>query len=114
MLSFPGSDEAYRSGHWVWTQDGPLAHTSQVTQAYLLHKLGYNRFRSQTLWPLNSLNLNPLDYNVWSKVQSKACARYHNNVGQFEGLCGAGVGQHIQSYSEEGLKQVLSKAGGRH
>uniref|UniRef100_A0A914DZ28 DDE-1 domain-containing protein n=1 Tax=Acrobeloides nanus TaxID=290746 RepID=A0A914DZ28_9BILA len=31
-------------------------------------------------WPPNSLDLNPLDYSVWSILEEKACVKPHPNV----------------------------------
>ena len=76
---FPVLNSTYGVENWVWTQDGAPAHTCNSTQKYLLDKLGSEGFWSKDLWPPNSLNLNPLDYYLWSTVEKEACASYHPN-----------------------------------
>ena len=42
--------------------------------------LGSEGFWPKTFWPPNSPNLNPLDYHVWTRVETNACATSHSNV----------------------------------
>jgi len=34
------------------------------------------------LWPLNSSDLNPVDYKLWSEMQDKACKGRINDVNE--------------------------------
>jgi hypothetical protein len=70
--------ENYPNEDFVFQQDGAPAHTSHRTQAWF----GENNipFWRKELWPPSSPDLNPLDFSVWSVVESKACATSHNSV----------------------------------
>ena len=37
-------------------------------------------FWPKDFWPLQSLDLNPLDSSVWPHVESKACKDHNNNI----------------------------------
>src|SRR6218665_2754384 len=49
---------------FVFKQDGALAHQARDTVAFLERKVP--DFVSPTLWSLNSPDLNPYDYSIWS------------------------------------------------
>lgn len=102
---FPILDATYGHGKWVWTQDGAPAHTSKVTQAYLLRRLGSGGFWSREVWPPNSPNLNPLDYRVWSAVEKVACATNHSSVAALK----KSVEEHWAKIPTDTLKKVCSK-----
>ena len=61
---------------WVWQQDLVPAHKSKETQAWL-QKECYD-FVPFSHWPPSSLDLNPLDYFVWSYVENITNMTYHN------------------------------------
>ena len=61
---------------WVWQQDSALAHKSKETQAWL-QKECYD-FVLFSHWLPSSLNLNPLDYFVWSYVENITNMTSHN------------------------------------
>ena len=60
----------------VWQQDSAPAHKSKETQAWL-QKECYN-FVTFSHWPPSSLDLNPLDYFVWSYVENITNMTSHN------------------------------------
>ncbi len=98
-------DSTYGVGNWVWTQDGAPCHTSMDIQQYLERKLGSNGFWSKKIWPPNSPNLNPLDYFVWSAVETKACSNYHSSVAALK----QSVEEEWNNISAGTLKSVCSK-----
>ena len=51
---------------WVW--DGAKCHTSASTLSYLDAKV--NVYIPPENWPPNSCDLNPLDYFIWSRLES--------------------------------------------
>lgn len=102
---FPALDATYGCGNWIWTQDGAPAHTSNAVQKYIANKLGSGGFWSKEVWPPNSPNLNPLDYFVWSNVESKACAIYHSNVEALK----TSVEEEWNNMSALTLKRVCSR-----
>jgi hypothetical protein len=73
-------NEHYGVGNWVLQQDGAPCHTSKATQKYLKETLGSKGFWPKSMWPPNSPNLNPLDYHIWTRVESTACAKGHPNI----------------------------------
>ncbi len=102
---FPALNSTYGVEKWIWTQDGAPAHTSNVTQAYILSKLGSKGFWSKELWPPNSPNLNPLDYFMWSGVENKACRVYPPNVDALK----ASVEKEWNSIPAATLRSVCSR-----
>ena len=60
---------------WMWQQDSALAHKSKETQAWL-QKESYDFVPFFHCPP--SLNLNPLDYFVWSYVENITNMTSHN------------------------------------
>ena len=65
---------------WVFMQDGAPSHTSQDTQDWLKESFGADKFWAWYMWPPSSPDCNPLDFNVWGYVESKACANSHPNI----------------------------------
>ena len=61
---------------WVWQQDSAPAHKSKETQAWL-QKECYN-FVPFSHWPPSSPDLSPLDYFIWSYVESITNMTSHN------------------------------------
>ena len=61
---------------WVWQQDSVPAHKSKETQAWL-QKECYN-FVPFSHWSPFALDLNPLDYFVWSNVENITNMTSHN------------------------------------
>jgi hypothetical protein len=74
----PWLRKTYPKGNYVFQQDGAPAHTSKKTQQWLAMNLA--DFWDKTVWPPSSPDLNPLDYSVWSVVESKACKTSHNSI----------------------------------
>jgi DNA-binding Lrp family transcriptional regulator len=68
----------YPAGNYVFQQDGAPAHTSNRTQKWLADNVA--QFWDKSMWPPSSPDLNPLDYSVWSVLESKACATSHANL----------------------------------
>ena len=76
----PVLNSTYGAGNYIWMQDGASSHTAKDVLRYLESKLRSKGFWSKGIWPPNSYNLNPLDYSVWSYVDSKANSIYHTNI----------------------------------
>ena len=62
---------------FVFQQDGALAQTANMTQAFLEKKID---FWPKSMGPPQSPDLNPLDYGVWWQVESSACKTQSQNV----------------------------------
>ena len=65
----------------VFLQDSAPAHKAKSVQAWCAASLP--DFISSSEWPASSPDLNPLDYSIWSFLESKVNARPHPN---FESL----------------------------
>jgi len=62
-----------RQYRWTLQQDGAPSHTAKNTINYL--KTENVSFVEPQMWPPNRLDLNPVDYAVWSTLQQQV---YHN------------------------------------
>ena len=58
---------------FLFQQDGAPAHTSKLTQAWLNENIP--DFITKEEWPPYSPDLNPMDYSIWSILETKACAK---------------------------------------
>ncbi|KAI6652965.1 hypothetical protein LOD99_4042 [Oopsacas minuta] len=63
---------------FVFQQDGAPAHTSNVTQSWLHDN--FPGFITKEEWPPYSPDLNPMDYSVWSILETKACVNSHTSI----------------------------------
>ena len=91
----PWLDATYPEGNYVWQQDGAPGHTANKTQKWCADNLA--KFWTKEMWPPSSPDLNPLDYSIWSVVESKACAQPHANVQMLK----ASVNKEWANMSEE-------------
>ena len=53
-------------GNWTFQQDGAKSHTHHSTQQWCRHN--FPSFLDKDQWPLNSPDLNPLDYSIWNEL----------------------------------------------
>ena len=51
-------------------QDSAPSHASKITQSLILRKIP--SFISKEVWPARRLDLNPLDFSIWSILKTKA------------------------------------------
>ena len=72
-----------KDGDYVFQRDGAPAHTSKVVQDWMSSKM---TFWPKDFWPPQLPDLNPLDYSMWTHIESKACKDRHNNTG-IESIC---------------------------
>ena len=63
---------------WSYQQDSDPADKAQTTQQRL--EKNVPDFVSTSDWPSASLDLNRLDYKLWSKLQEMACKKTHPNI----------------------------------
>ncbi|KAI6658755.1 hypothetical protein LOD99_15078 [Oopsacas minuta] len=68
----------FNGGSFVFQQDGAPAHTSNVTQTWLQSNIPC--FIEKEQWPPYSPDLNPMDYSVWSILESRVCAKSHKSI----------------------------------
>ncbi|RCN51257.1 hypothetical protein ANCCAN_02618 [Ancylostoma caninum] len=74
----PWSTSHFGSRQWCFQQDSAPAHKANVVQEWCRREIP--DFIACGDWPSNSPNLNPLDFSVWSVVESKACSIRHQNL----------------------------------
>jgi hypothetical protein len=63
---------------WTFQQDGAPAHTARTTQEWLKREIP--DFLSKEEWPPSSPDLNPLDFFLWSILETNACAKSHTSL----------------------------------
>ena len=73
-------DENYtqKGRRYVFMQDGAPSHCSEETQAWIAQN--FPLYWAADMWPPYSPDLNPLDYNIWGYVESRACATPHSSI----------------------------------
>ena len=61
----------------MFQQYKTLSHEAKKTQQFLKNNMG--TFWPKDFWPSSSPDLNPLDYSIWSVVESKLCKKTHSS-----------------------------------
>ncbi|KAI6661162.1 hypothetical protein LOD99_10184 [Oopsacas minuta] len=74
----PWACEHFNGTHWVFQQDSAPSHKAKMTSEWL--KLNVPEFISTKEWPASSPDLNPMDFCIWSILESRVCAKPHKNV----------------------------------
>ena len=59
-------------------QDSAPSHASKITQFGIRRKIPW--FISKKVWPASSPDFNPLDFFIWSILETKACSSNHSTV----------------------------------
>ena len=71
-------EKMFNNQPFVFQQDGAPAHTARTTQQWLQNNIPH--FISKEEWPPSSPDLNPLDFSLWSILESNTCAKSHKNI----------------------------------
>ena len=71
----------FNNKSFLFQQDGAAAHTAKSTQEWLRTEIP--SYISKLEWPPLSPDLSPLDFSLWSILESRACSNSHRNL---EGL----------------------------
>ena len=79
---YPWVLSIYGKELFVFQQDRAPSHTAQKTQEWLT--INFSGFWNKSIWPPCSPDLNLMDYSIWSVLESKACAKPHQNVVQLK------------------------------
>lgn len=95
----PWAQIHFGNQQWVFQQDSAPAHRAKTTQAWLHHNVP--RFITSQQWPPYSPDLNPLDYSIWSILESKVCATKHTTVESLK--------RHLLAAWEEIDVEILTK-----
>ena len=63
---------------WTFQQEGAASHTANVAQNWCREHI--LRFWSKEMWPSCSLDLNSMDFLVWSILNAKVCGKIHHSM----------------------------------
>ena len=72
------SQNMFNGGSFIFQQDGAPAHTSNASQTWLRKNIP--QFIKKDEWPPYSPDLNPMDYSVWSILESRVCTKSHKSI----------------------------------
>nr|XP_041631943.1 uncharacterized protein LOC121502435 [Drosophila kikkawai] len=71
----PWDQQHFGDTEWTFQQDSAPAHRAKLTQDWC--KANFPDFIISSEWPPYSQDLSPMDYSVWSTLESRACAKRH-------------------------------------
>lgn len=74
---FPWITESFGK-RYVFTQDGAPSHTSNLTQKWC--KDHFSGFWDKNMWPPSSPDINPMDFAIWSILESDVSAKSYSSV----------------------------------
>lgn len=74
----PWANAHFGNNRWCFQQDSAPAHKARTTQQWCKRELP--DFIAHEDWPSNSPDLNPLDFSVWSVIESKVCSTRHASL----------------------------------
>ncbi|KAI6648714.1 hypothetical protein LOD99_7940 [Oopsacas minuta] len=63
---------------FLFQQDGAPTHTAKVNQQWLRNNIP--DFISKEEWPPSSPDLNPMDFSLWSILETNACTTSHKSI----------------------------------
>ena len=69
----PRCKSLYGEDNWTLQQDKATSHTARVTQKWCENNCPPWIIKEE--WPSSSPDLNPLDYSLWSILDSEACSK---------------------------------------
>ncbi len=71
----PWCQGQYGKGSYTFTQDKAPSHTARCVQKWC--RDNFPSFWSKEMWSPSSPDCNPMDFSLWSILQSKVCNVYH-------------------------------------
>ncbi|VDO69727.1 unnamed protein product [Heligmosomoides polygyrus] len=74
----PWADPHFGNDRWCFQQDSVPARKARTPQQWCKRERPY--FIAHEDRPSNSLDLNPLDFSVWSVIESKVCSTRHKSL----------------------------------
>lgn len=81
----PWTQRHFGQEDWTFQQDGAPSHKAKETQQWIAKNfpdwitVDISPQRPGE-WPANSPDLNPMDYSIWSILESKACTKPHASI----------------------------------
>lgn len=73
----PWVTEAFGTDY-IFTQDGAPAHTSNISQKWCREH--FNKFWNKEIWPPSSPDINPMDFAIWSIIESEVSKISYSNL----------------------------------
>ncbi|KAF2368922.1 hypothetical protein FHG87_000312 [Trinorchestia longiramus] len=74
----PWATEHFQSSLWSLQQDSALSHGSNVTQTWIQKNIP--SFICKDVWPARSPDLNPLEFSIWSILETRVLASLHTSL----------------------------------
>jgi len=74
----PWCKSVYSGDSWTFQQDGATSHTAKITQKWCRENCP--SMISKEEWPPSSPDLNPLDFSLWSILETAACSVPCKNI----------------------------------
>ena len=74
----PWAQDHFGDRHWTFQQDSAPSHKALNIQKWI--EANFPDFINSQQWPPNSPDLNPLDYSIWSILESSACKKLHTSI----------------------------------
>ena len=74
----PWAKEHFQGSAWSLQQDSAPSHGSKLTQAWIQRNIP--SFIGKDEWPARSPDLNPLDFSVWSILETRVSASPHTSL----------------------------------
>ena len=74
----PWINATFKESGITLQQDGATSHTANLVQEWCNKNMA--GFWTKELWPPSSPDLNPMDFAIWSILESNACSSYHSSV----------------------------------
>lgn len=74
----PWAQQHFGNEDWTFQQDSAPAHKAKKTQQWCKDNLP--NFITAEEWPPYSPDLNPMDYAIWSILETRACSKPHRNL----------------------------------
>ncbi|KAF2354610.1 hypothetical protein FHG87_014634 [Trinorchestia longiramus] len=74
----PWAIEHFQGSPWSLQQDSAPSYGSNVTQTWIQRNIP--SFISKDVWPARSPDLNPLDFSIWSILETRVLATPHTSL----------------------------------
>ena len=74
----PWCNSVYGDERWTFQQDGATSHTARITQQWCSENCP--SWITKDEWPPSSPDLSPLDYSLWSILETEACSIPSPNI----------------------------------